>query len=193
MQSGAWAALQSSETTALTFDCYGTLVDWETGACTALRQIYGYPAHVTDARLVELFLEADARMLREGVFPYVRALERVARSIARTLRSKTSPRLEAAFANSVGRWPVFEETNPSLSVLSQRYRLAIISNIDDHLLAQTIRQIDVSFDVLVTSERVKSYGSRDICECSRTYRQTCKRNHSCSRGIMRSGSCPRAR
>jgi hypothetical protein len=78
----AWT-VEASKTTTLTFDCYGTLIDWESGACRALRNIYGYSrSDVTDDALIDLFLHAEARIIRENIFPYSRVLQRVAQSVA---------------------------------------------------------------------------------------------------------------
>ena len=156
--SDARTVFEAHETTTLTFDCYGTLIDWERGACGALRNIYGYSrSEVTDDALIDLFLRADARIIRENIFPYSRVLRRVARSVAESLRVRSDPALEASFASSLPAWPMFEETNPSLALLARRYRLAIISNVDDHLLSQTIKQFGVPFEVMVTSEQTRSY------------------------------------
>jgi 2-haloalkanoic acid dehalogenase type II len=156
--SDARTVFEAHETTTLTFDCYGTLVDWERGACGALRNIYGYSrSEVTDDALIDLFLRADARIIRENIFPYSRVLRQVARSVAESLRVRSDPALEASFASSLPAWPMFEETNPSLALLARRYRLAIISNVDDHLLSETIKQFGVPFEVMVTSEQTRSY------------------------------------
>jgi 2-haloacid dehalogenase len=158
MSNDARTVFEAHKTTTLTFDCYGTLIDWESGACRALRDIYGYSrSEVTDDALVDLFLHADARIIRENIFPYSKVLQRVAQSVAESLRVRSDPALETSFANSLPTWPVFEETNPSLTWLARRYRLAIISNVDDHLLSQTIKQLAVPFEVIVTSEQTKSY------------------------------------
>jgi 2-haloacid dehalogenase len=158
MSNDVRTVFESHKTTTLTFDCYGTLIDWEGGACKALRVIYGYPrSEVTDDALIDLFLHADAQTIRENIFPYSEVLRRVAQSIAEHLQVKSDPALEASFANSLSTWPAFEETNPSLTWLARRYRLAIISNVDDHLLSQTIKQFAVPFDVMVTSEQTTSY------------------------------------
>jgi 2-haloacid dehalogenase len=149
---------ESCKTTTLTFDCYGTLIDWQRGACRGLRDVYGYSrSKVTDDALIDLFLQAEARIIRDNIFPYLKVLENVARSVATSLQTTSDPALEASFAGSLPSWPVFEETNPSLTWFARRYRLAIISNVDDHLLCQTIRQFDVPFDVMITSEQTRSY------------------------------------
>jgi len=158
MSHDARTVFEAYRTTTLTFDCYGTLIDWESGACRALRDIYGYSrSEVTDDVLIGLFLQADARIIRENIFPYSKVLQRTAQSVAESLRVRSDPALETSFANSLPTWPAFEETNSSLSWLARRYRLAIISNVDDHLLSETIKQLGVPFEVLVTSEQTRSY------------------------------------
>jgi 2-haloacid dehalogenase len=158
MSNDARTVFEACKTTTLTFDCYGTLVDWESGACRALRDIYGYArSEVTDEALIALFLHAEGRIIRQNIFPYSKVLQRVAQSVAESLRVRSDPALEASFASSLPAWPVFEETNPTLIRLARRYRLAIISNVDDHHLAQTIEQFDVPFEVMVTSGQTRSY------------------------------------
>lgn len=142
----------------MTFDCYGTLIDWEVGACTALRRIYGYsPVSFSDDILIDKFLAADAKIIRNNIFPYRRVLEAVARDIAHDLIGGSDIARDLAFANSVPEWPAFEETNRALTELSRRFDLAIISNVDDHLILQTVKQFDVRFRTIVTSEQSKCY------------------------------------
>jgi len=149
---------QVYKTTTISFDCYGTLIDWQNGACCALRNIYAYsPSDATDDTLIELFLQADARMIRENVFPYSKVLQGAARSVAERLGRRSNSALEVSFARSLSTWPVFEETNPCLAWLAARYQLAIISNVDDDLLSQTLEQISAPVRVKVTSEQTKSY------------------------------------
>ncbi len=158
MSNDARAVFETHRPTTLTFDCYGTLIDWQSGACRALRDTYGYSqCKVTDDLLIDLFLQNDARIIRENIFPYSNVLERVAQSVATSLGAKSDPSLEVAFARSLPTWPTFNETNACLTWFARRYRLAIISNVDDQLLCQTIRQFAVPFDFLVTSEQAKSY------------------------------------
>src|ERR1044072_7670028 len=135
MSDHARTVFEAFKTTTLTFDCYGTLIDWQRGACRALRDVYGFSRpEVTDGTLIDLFLQAEARIIRENIFPYSKVLENVARSVAKSLAAASNSALEASFAGSLPTWPVFEETNPSLTWFARRYRLAIISNVDDHLL-----------------------------------------------------------
>jgi 2-haloacid dehalogenase len=150
------ARVGAYRTTTLTFDCYGTLIDWEGGACRALRDIYGY-SDVTDDALIDLFLRADARLVKKNIFPYSEVLMRVAQSVAESLGVRSDPARETWFASSLPTWPAFEETIPCLTGFARRFRLAIISNIDDNLLSQTIKRLGAPFEVIVTSEQSKSY------------------------------------
>jgi 2-haloacid dehalogenase len=196
MSHPARTVFEACRTTTLTFDCYGTLIDWERGACRAVRDIYGYSrSKVTDDALIDLFLQAEARMIRENIFPYAKVLQRVARSVAKSLRARSDSALEASFAASVPTWPVFEETNPSLTWFARRYRLAIISNVDDHLLGQMIKQLDVPFEAMITSEQTKSYKpDRAIFDPGRQAdRRASKQHHSYSRGALRSSPGARPR
>ncbi len=143
---------------ALTFDCYGTLVDWETGILEALRPVLGARGI---ARPEEELLERFARLetaIEAGAFlRYREVLERVLAGFGRDLGFETAAAERAAFAASVERWPPFPDTVPSLSALAGRYRLAVVSNVDDDLFAGTARRLGVAFDVVVTAEQVGSY------------------------------------
>src|SRR5262245_1636177 len=129
------SVFEAQKITTLTFDCYGTLVDWEAGACKALRNVYGFSTSaVSDDKLIDLFLEADARLVRSHVFPYRAVLSRAARSVADKLQVSSRPDQEASFASSVPSWPLFAETRPCLAWLAQRYRLDIVFNIEHDVL-----------------------------------------------------------
>lgn len=144
--------------TTLTFDCYGTLVDWEGGAAKALRNIYGFAdTLVSDDLLIDLFLEFDALVIREGILPYSAVLQNVADRIAENLLGSSIPEFSKAFPQSLPTWPVFAETNEALTQLAKHFRLAIISNVDDDLIAGTLTQISASFDEVITSQQTSTY------------------------------------
>jgi 2-haloacid dehalogenase len=83
MTNDARAVFERLKPATLTFDCYGTLIDWENGACRALRDVYGFSkCEVTDDALIALFLQEGARITRENIFPYSKVLQRVAQSVA---------------------------------------------------------------------------------------------------------------
>ena len=143
---------------ALTFDCYGTLIDWETGILRALRRLLGEgEGRSNDRARLEEFgrLEAEAE---GGAFRrYSDVLASVARGLGRTYDVDVSSEEAAAFADSVREWPVFEDTVASLRALSTRYRLAIVSNIDDELFAGSAEKLQADFAEVVTAEQVESY------------------------------------
>lgn len=146
------------ETTTLTFDCYGTLVDWEGGAERALRDIYGYSTElISREALIDLFLELDALEIKKNIFPYSAVLQNVAGRISEKLLGQVDPNQGREFAQSLPTWPIFEETNEALKMLARNFRLTIISNVDDDLIQRTLQNIDVTFDLVVTSEQSRSY------------------------------------
>ncbi|MGD8319682.1 MAG: haloacid dehalogenase type II [Gemmatimonadota bacterium] len=151
--------MKLDEFEALTFDCYGTLVDWERGILTALRpslEAHGVEAG-DDDQLLERFgrLEAAAEA---GTFqPYRAVLAEVMRGFGQELGFDPTPEEVAGFAGSVLDWPAFPDTVASLGALGERYRLAVVSNVDDDLFAETRKRLGVRFDAVVTAQQVQSY------------------------------------
>ena len=144
--------------TTLTFDCYGTLVDWEGGAANALRSIYGFSNQlVSDDALIDMFLELDANEIRKNIFPYSHVLQNVAERISERLLGEAKPELSEAFPRSLPTWPVFAETHEALAHLARHFRLAIISNVDNDLISGTLGNIGVTFDEIVTSQQAQCY------------------------------------
>lgn len=142
----------------LTFDCYGTLVDWERGIVDAFRSIIGQRATGTsDSELLDAFLEIDWRLIAGPFRPYSDILATAAREVLSRLGIRIGKEDETAFVHSVPSWPLFPETLPSLKRLSKRFRLAIISNIDDYLIEGTLKSLHVPFSTVVTSEQARCY------------------------------------
>ncbi len=144
---------------ALTFDCYGTLIDWESGILTALRDLFGGRGEPLPdgSELLELFgrLESAAE---EGPFrSYREVLHEVAEGFARELGVGPDPQRAAAFASSVGRWPPFGDSRGALRALGSRYRLAIVSNVDDDLFEGSAARLGVDFAEVITAQQVRSY------------------------------------
>jgi len=137
----------------ITFDCYGTLIDWETGIRAAIRDVSGRD----DPTLFNAYVETEAQVEAE---PYRRyrdvtadALHRVADRFGFTIPNGR----EHAIADTLPDWPVWPDTNPALERLKRRYRIGILSNIDRDLIAQTMRRFTIEIDVLVTAEDVQAY------------------------------------
>jgi len=142
----------------ISFDCYGTLVDWETGILGALRPFLArHGVTTTDEELLETYgrLESAAQ---EGLWvPYRHVLGRVMRALARKHGFALKPEEWALLAERLPDWPPFPDTVPALRRLKERYRLAVVSNVDDDLFEATRSRLGVELDWVVTSEEARSY------------------------------------
>ncbi|MCA9288258.1 MAG: haloacid dehalogenase type II [Phycisphaerales bacterium] len=148
---------------ALTFDCYGTLIDWETGLRRALRTSLGAnAAHVPDEALLNQFaahesrLEGEAR--GEGFVAYREVLWAVLAAMAGTFNARV--RDPDALGASIRDWPAFPDTSAALRRLKSRFRLCVVSNIDDDLFEMSRAKLGVELDEIVTAEQVRSYKPR---------------------------------
>ncbi len=138
----------------ITFDCYGTLIDWESGMLRALRPLF---AGVSDDQLLKLYSEIEPEIQSASYLPYRTVLGRAVEQIGQRLNRKVSPAEAEAFAESLKQWQPFPDTVAALHILARHYKLGIISNIDDDLFAATNKLLDTSFDLIVTAQQVKSY------------------------------------
>jgi len=143
---------------ALSFDCYGTLIDWESGILGALRPVLSRHGVVCDDdRLLGLYAGAESALEAGPYRPYREVLREATRRIAAELRFDPSAEELSLLADSLPGWPPFPDTIESLRTLQTRFRLAIASNIDDDLFAATERRLGVSFDLVTTAQQVRSY------------------------------------
>lgn len=142
----------------LTFDCYGTLIDWERGILSALKPILAnHGLRVPDGEILRLYGELEARIEAGPYRGYRAVLREVVKCMGRRLGFTPSPEEEEALAASLPGWPPFPDTVEALRALERRYRLAVISNVDDDLFAGTAGKLGVEFDTVVTAEQVGSY------------------------------------
>jgi len=142
----------------LTFDCYGTLVDWESGIFSALRPLLtAHGKSISDIELLELYAEFEVTAEAGTYRPYREVLEMVTRDFAKRLRFVPTDQEARALANSVPNWQPWPDTVAALKRLSERYKLAIISNIDDDLFAKTRPKLGASFDFVITAEQARCY------------------------------------
>lgn len=140
----------------LTFDCYGTLIDWETGITAALRAAApAWPAG--DEELLERFAVHEAEAERGPYRPYRRVLANSIRGMATDLGVELTEEAVRLFSDSVGNWPAFPDSPDALRLLTERYRLGVITNCDDDLFAASNRRLGVPFEWLITAEQVGSY------------------------------------
>jgi 2-haloacid dehalogenase len=144
---------------ALTFDCYGTLIDWETGITSLVRPwLREMAVQPPDDLIISAFalMQANHQQVRPALL-YPEVLRRTWHDIERTFGWQENHQQANAFAKSVPAWPPFPDTNESLTHLKHYYRLGILSNVDNNSLNGTVGQFSVPFDVLVTAEDVGSY------------------------------------
>jgi len=143
---------------ALTFDCYGTLIDWETGLLAAFRPVLA--AHGVAADDEDLLARYARHEAEAEAGPYQRYREVVAaglRGVGDELGfAPTAAELDA-FGAAVEDWPAFPDSAAALARLEQRYRLGVITNCDDDLFAASNRKLGVAFDWVVTAEQVGAY------------------------------------
>lgn len=141
----------------LTFDCYGTLIDWETGLLAALHAALpgGWPAG--DEALLERYAEHEAAAERGPYRSYREVLALAIRGVATDLAVPVEDDAVRRFAESVGDWPPFPDSSAALGRLAQRFQLGVITNCDDDLFAASNRRLGVRFDWIVTAERARSY------------------------------------
>jgi len=151
-------SLDFSRFEALTFDCYGTLIDWETGIARALRIALGKDARdVNDAELLTTFARHEAAAEAGPYLRYRAVLARAAEGVAGDLKVKLPAGAAAAFGDSVGDWPAFADSTDALRSLHKRFRLGVITNCDDDLFARSNERLGVDFDWVVTAQQAGSY------------------------------------
>jgi 2-haloacid dehalogenase len=150
--------LDFSRFRALTFDCYGTLIDWESGILAALGPLLAaHGKSLADEKLLELYAELEAEAEAGEYQSYRKVLETVARSIGRRLGFEASEQEARSLPESLKHWPPFPDTVAALRRLKTRYQLAIVSNTDDDLFAHTARLLEVPFDWVITAQQARSY------------------------------------
>jgi 2-haloacid dehalogenase len=143
----------------LTFDCYGTLVDWESGILAALRPVL--EAHHTpldDEALLALYSEVEPEVESAGDFiPYREVLRRVVAVIGERLGWRPDADEAEVLVETLPDWPLFPEVGGALGRLADRYGLVVVSNVDDALFDATAARIGVPFHEVVTAEQVGVY------------------------------------
>jgi 2-haloacid dehalogenase len=142
----------------LTFDCYGTLIDWETGILDALHPVLAaHGCEVADEALLEMYGSIESAAQEGEFMAYEDVLLRVMDGLGEQLGFQPSPEERRTLVESIGRWPAFADTTASLAALKIRYDLWILSNIDDDLFARTSPSLGVAMDGLVTAQQIRSY------------------------------------
>jgi 2-haloacid dehalogenase/putative hydrolase of the HAD superfamily len=143
----------------VTFDVYGTLIDWDTGvvdACKKEASRDGFKIE-DESAVVELFHEISRDVEGGSYELYAEVLRRTVIEIAKRLEWPLEPSRAGFLPEAVQRWPAFREANPQLKKFVKKFQTGLISNIDDKLLGQTRRHIPHDFDLVVTAQQVRSY------------------------------------
>lgn len=147
-----------SHFTAISFDCYGTLIDWESGILPVLRTVLANHGHsLPDADILELYGEFEAEAESGAYQTYRDVLRAVLRAFADRFQFQATPREIDSLHESVPDWPPFPDTVRALHELQKRYRLVVISNIDDDLFAATRKHLGVEIADVITAEQARSY------------------------------------
>ena len=152
------AAIDYTDVEALTFDCYGTLIDWETGLADAFRPIlaaHGIPMDQED--VLTRFARHEAAAESGPYLRYTDVLAAGLRGVAAEHGFAPTDAEIDAFSHSVPDWPAFPDSTDALRHLERRFRLGVITNCDDDLFAGSNRRLGVEFDWVVTAEQVGAY------------------------------------
>ena len=144
---------------ALTFDCYGTLIDWETGILSGLQPLVE-KADIEPSRdqILEIFAQNEsAQEVETPATPYSQLLSIVYKRIARTWGVAVTNEEANSFGASIPDWPEFSDSVSALQYLKKHYKLVILSNVDNESFSFSNQKLGVSFDAIYTAEDVGSY------------------------------------
>jgi len=142
----------------LTFDCYGTLINWEEGILRCLHRILAAHGKDTDdATILQLYGEFEARAEQGEYRRYREVLQSVVRQFGKHLGFAPTDQEVRSLPESLLEWKPWPDTVAALRQLQSRFRLAIISNVDDDLFAATRPQLRVEFDQIITAQQSRAY------------------------------------
>ena len=141
----------------LTFDCYGTLIDWETGLLAALREALPGSVDVGDDALLETYARHEAEAERPPYRTYREVLAAGVRGAADDLRLDVGDDAVARFAESVLEWPAFPDSAEALGRLHERFHLGVITNCDADLFAASTERLGTDFDWVITADAARAY------------------------------------
>jgi 2-haloacid dehalogenase len=142
----------------MSFDCYGTLIDWEAGLLSALRPILdAHHVEADDQELLESYAAAATDIEAGGFLPYRRVLGEVLLRLGTKFGFTPNPDEVDSFSISVKAWPPFDDSAAALRALQTKYKLIILSNIDDELFEYSARLLGIEFDRVFTAQQIGSY------------------------------------
>ncbi len=142
----------------LSFDCYGTLIDWETGILGHLQPwLENKSRFASDEEVLNLYARLEPQQQAGPYHSYREVLNAVVRDFGREFRFPVTPTDAVGLADSLRNWEPFPDTVPALKRLKSRYKLAILSNIDNDLFAYSASKLEVPFDCVITAQQLRSY------------------------------------
>jgi 2-haloacid dehalogenase len=142
----------------LTFDCYGTMIDWEAGIFSALRPILAaHGKQISDSAVLQLYSELEASAEQGEFQRYRDVLQSVVRGLGERLGFSPTAAEVRSLPDSLAHWQPFSDTVEALRKLKSRYQLAVISNVDDDLFASTAPKLGVAFNYVITAQQAGCY------------------------------------
>ncbi|BAY31791.1 haloacid dehalogenase, type II [Nostoc carneum NIES-2107] len=142
----------------LTFDCYGTLIDWESGILAAFKQfLTKHKQNLDDETILQLFAQFESEIQKGEYLTYKEVLKKVVERLGEQFGFAPNSEELYSLSNSIKNWLPFPDTVEALKSLKNQFKLAIISNVDDNLFADSAKHLTVDFDWIITAEQVKSY------------------------------------
>lgn len=147
-----------SKVTFVSFDVYGTLIDWEAGIAEAFEKEAKRDGFTIDRNEILPLFHEISRDIESGSYElYAEVLRRTAVEISKRIGWQLEPSRSGFLPDSVPWWKPFKESQPQLNKFKKKFEVGLISNIDDKLLGLTRRHIPIDFDLVVTAQQVRSY------------------------------------
>jgi len=147
----------------LSFDCYGTLIDWESGILEGMSPVLrSRRIEMTSEEILKLFSEFEPAVEQGTYMKYRKVLQDIVRKFGTRLGFQPTEKDLNALTKSLPNWKPFPDTVDALARLDKKFKLAIISNIDDDLMAQTLEHLNTTFDFVITAEQIRVYKPSSI-------------------------------
>jgi 2-haloacid dehalogenase len=148
----------SKEIELISFDCYGTLVDWKKGILDTLVPLFDdYLLDISREEIFQLFIKFDAEILNSDFIFYRNVLREIMKRFSSHLKINMMENDLDCLVKSLPTWPVFEDTAETLRKLKNHYTLALITNSDNDLVEKTLNFLGVHFDYVITSSQLGTY------------------------------------
>ena len=142
----------------ISFDCYGTLIDWRSSVLDIIKPVLlDYSIEMPDTEIFNLFLEADRDTISKDYITYREVLTRIMENIGEILNLNLQQKDRECLVDRFGDWYPFPDSHNALVTLQEKFKLAIISNVDDEMFNLTMRCIGIKFEHIITAKQVQSY------------------------------------